>query len=189
MLPKIIAQVAGVLASATIVGSFQVRSPRRILIIHIIAMSFFTLHFALLGTVSGTIQNALGVLRNLLMLLIPAKTRANRIAEGFVLAAFAAIPLIEYAIPSIPFSPWDLLPAAAMVVGTVLYWKASTRSLRIAQLFIISPCWLTYDVIFCSIPGMVTETFNMTSVIVSFIRMRRSADPKESEERAVERSR
>lgn len=167
-----IAQVAGVLASATVIGSFQIRNPRKILVIHIVAMSFFTLHFALLGTVSGTIQNALGTVRNLLMILIPAKTKLNRIAEGFILAAFASIPLIEYLVPTIPFNAWDLLPAAAMVIGTAFYWKASTRSLRIAQLFVISPCWLTYDVIFRSVPGMVTETFNMTSVIISFVRMK-----------------
>ncbi len=167
-----LAQLLGVIASVTVVLCFQIKNPRRLVIVNIVAMVFFTLHFGMLGSLSGMIQNALGVTRNLLILAIPKKTRANRIAEVGILLAFALVPLAEVLIPGMVFTWWDLLPAVAMVLGSILYWSEDAKKIRIAQLFIISPCWLTYDIIFKSVPGMVTEIFNITSVVVSFLRFR-----------------
>lgn len=166
----ILAQAFGVIASITVVLCFQIKNPRRLVIVNIGAMFFFTLHFGMLGGLAGMIQNALGVVRNLLILAIPAKTRANRIAEAGILIAFALVPVAELLIPAMEFSWWDLLPTVAMVLGSLLYWTADAKKIRIAQLCIISPCWLTYDVISSSVPGIVTEIFNITSVLVSFVR-------------------
>lgn len=166
----ILTQLLGVIASVTVVLCFQIKNPRRLVLVNIVAMFFFTLHFGMLHSLSGMIQNALGVTRNVLILLIPAKTRANRIAEVLILSAFALVPLAEILIPGMTFSWWDLLPAVAMVLGSLLYWTGDAKKIRIAQLFIISPCWLTYDIVFRSYPGMVTEIFNMTSVVLSFLR-------------------
>jgi hypothetical protein len=151
------------------------------------AMSLFTVHFAMLGSSSGAIQNALGVARNLLILLIPAGTKANRIAEAVILSLFGLIPVFEWFLPFLPFSWWDLLPAVAMVIGSLLFWSAQSKKIRIAQLFVISPCWLTYDIVFRSFPGMVTEIFNMTSVLVAFFRFRRLAKDEKNKADCVKK--
>ena len=72
---------------------------------------------------------------------------------------------------ALTWNGWSsLLPTAAMVVGTPFLWTQNGKTLRLAQLFFVSPCWLTYNVIVFSIAGVFTESFNIISVIVSLCR-------------------
>ena len=64
----------------------------------------------------------------------------------------------------------------AQAAGTLAMWTKNGRIIRFAQLFVISPFWLLYDALIPtpSFGGVLCEVFNMTSVIVSFIRFRKT---------------
>lgn len=57
-----------------------------------------------------------------------------------------------------------------MVIGAPFLFTRNGKILRFATLFIISPCWLVYNACVFSIAGVLTEGFNIPSIIVSFLR-------------------
>ncbi|MDD2503070.1 MAG: YgjV family protein, partial [Clostridia bacterium] len=61
-------------------------------------------------------------------------------------------------------------PTAAMVLGTLFMWSRNGKILRYAQFSFISPCWLIYNVAMGSIAGVLTESVNLISVVVSLLR-------------------
>ena len=82
-----IAQIIGFAAMATVVASLQVKNPRGTLWVMAVATGLFSLHFGLLGAVTGCILNALNVLRNLAILC----TDAGKLSGKAVPAAMKTI--------------------------------------------------------------------------------------------------
>ena len=168
---QIITQAFGIIATVIVVISFQIKTPRGTFLLMSGSFVCFAIHFAMLGSVAGAINNTLSLIRNILILTLKKDSLADKIAKIGVCFALAAVPLVELLIPALPFSPWDFLVAFATLVGSIFFWESDAKKLRIAQFFIISPCWLTYNIIVGSIPGAVTECFNLCSVAVSWVRL------------------
>ena len=51
--------------------------------------------------------------------------------------------------------------------------KKNSNVIRATQLAVISPFWLTYNVFTLSVAGILTESFNIVSIGVYYIRMAR----------------
>ena len=64
----------------------------------------------------------------------------------------------------------SILVTAAQLVGTYAMWDRNGKKLRILQFFVVSPCWLTHNIVAFSIGGIITEAVNLGSVIVSVLR-------------------
>lgn len=158
-----IAQGIGAIGSALAIGSFQLRG-RRLFLAQTIAAVFFTVHFCILGAFAGMAQNGLGIVRNAL-LSVEGKKWASHPAWFWGLnGAYLVCGVIFW-------QNWlSLLPVLAMIVSTAAMWTKKGKIIRITQLFCISPLWLTYNISAGSIPCVLTELFNMTSVIVSLVR-------------------
>ncbi len=71
-----------------------------------------------------------------------------------------------------------LLLAVALCGGTLVMWGRDGKKIRLAQFFMISPLWIVNNAYYGSIGGIVCEVFNMSSVLVSFIRFRRTGYDK-----------
>ena len=54
--------------------------------------------------------------------------------------------------------------------GTVAMWTHNGKTMRIAQLCLVSPMWIVNNIYYFSIGGILCEVFNMVSVIISFVR-------------------
>ena len=69
---------------------------------------------------------------------------------------------------------WDnwasIFPILAMVIGTPLLWTRKPTVIRYTGLFLISPGWLIYNITVFSIAGIITETLNIGSILISFLR-------------------
>lgn len=63
-----------------------------------------------------------------------------------------------------------LLAFIASTVSTIFYWTNDARKLRLANLFVSSPCWIIYDSIVGSMGGVISESFTMISIVVSIYR-------------------
>ena len=77
---------------------------------------------------------------------------------------------------------WWLVSLAfiAQAAGTLSMWTRNGKTIRVAQLAVVSPFWLLYDALIPtpSIGGILCEVFNMISVVVSFIRFKKTGFDK-----------
>lgn len=170
---QLLTQLIGTVATIIIVLSFQFKSPRATFSAMAVSALFFTLHYTMLGSAAGALQNFLMLIRNICFVAVPKGGRGEKISKALVLTAVAAVPFALWLVPTFPFSPWDFLIGGANFVCTIIFWTMDAKKIRTAQFFLLSPAWLTYNIIFGSIPGIFTECFNLVSVVVSTIRIKR----------------
>ena len=159
---QIIAQVFGILASLLIIFSFQMKDNKWLFACHGLGGLLFAVNFFMLGAYTGAILNILSFLRGL-CLYVGGKWSKPWSCILFCIS-FVLVGVFTYdGIVSI-------LIAASMIIVTVAMWARNGKFIRLANFFTSSPTWLTYNILYFSIGGIVTEVFSIISVIVSFIR-------------------
>ena len=67
-----------------------------------------------------------------------------------------------------------ILLLVAQAGGTLAMWTRNGKTIRIAQLSMISPIWIVNNVFYFSIGGILCEVFNMLSVVISMLRFRKT---------------
>ena len=171
----ILGQILGLCAMALIVISFQCKKPARLCIIQVCACLFFVLHYLFLGlngdaaAYAGMTQNAVGLLfRGVLAL----SEKKKSLLSPLVLAGLCAISAVV-AILTYPGRLIALLPVVANFACIGCMWTKNSNTIRVTQLAIISPFWITYNVFTLSVAGILTECFNLASIGVYYIRMYR----------------
>lgn len=161
---QIIGQLVGVLGLVVTFCSFQCKESKKLFFFQMIGTAIFALHFILLEAQTAVMLNIGGIIRAFFLFHGDkkwARHPAALVGVTLMMAVFG-------------FATWDgwlsLLPIVAMVGGTPFMWTQNGKTLRIAQLAFISPCWLTYNAAVFSIAGVVNETFTIISVVVSICR-------------------
>ena len=171
----ILGQILGLCAMALIVISFQCKKPARLCIIQVCACLFFVLHYLFLGlngdpaAYAGMTQNAVGLLfRGVLAL----SEKRKSLLSPLVLAGLCAISAVV-AILTYPGRLIALLPVVANFACIGCMWTKNSNTIRVTQLAIISPFWITYNVFTLSVAGILTESFNLVSIGIYYFRLYR----------------
>ena len=158
----IIAQALGIVGAFFNISSFQLKSNKKLILCQFLGSSFFLFNYLLLGGYTGCIMNGLGVARNLVFS-AGAKTRKLYI---LILISLALILGTAFT--------WEgylsLLPLVGMIAATVGMYSNNGKVIRMAQLFISSPCWLIYNFATFTVGGIACEVFVIASTLISFIR-------------------
>ncbi len=162
---NIVVQLIGFAGTLFFIISFQMKSNRTLMLFQTLGICAFIIQFVLLGGISGCFGLILTALRNVLLQQRDkwpwVKSNATK------LAFFAAGTLSTILSWSSIFS---ILPWIAFTVGIYAFWKNDARIIRLANLFIISPAWLTYDLVFHSYGGVLNELLSCASILVYFFR-------------------
>lgn len=159
----IITLIIGFCGTLMLFIMYQQNDRKMILLFQIIGASFFSIHFFLLGAYTGSILNAIAVIRAV----VYSKRDNKFFGSEFWLWFFIVVSAIAGIFTWQGFE--SILPIIAMIVGSVSIWVIKPRHIRILS-FIPSPMWLTYNIINVSIPGAVTEIFIMTSIAIAIFR-------------------
>ncbi len=166
-------QTIGFFGLLSAVISYQCKTNRNYFVWQGLCGIFFSLQFVLMGAWAGLLFNAFNIVRAFLLRLSKISRSLWMIfsMEAYVAAAtLLSIFLLK--------ETWWLVVFVfvAQAAGTLAMWTKNGRIIRFAQLFVISPFWLLYDALIPtpSFGGVLCEVFNMTSVIVSFIRFRKT---------------
>lgn len=166
---KILIQILGWAAMATVFCSFQVKDPKKTLWVMSGAQILFTIHFGLAGAITGAIQNLLAVARNLCIIYTDPQKISGKIAKAVMVAAFAVAPFGFWA-AGLEVGVLDFILGVIMAFAAYLVWTARSSVIRLSQLCMISPCWLLYDALAGSVPGVITECLNILSVVIFYLR-------------------
>ncbi len=158
-----IAQAVGCLGMVLAFISFQKGNREGIIFFQIMASTVFTLHFTLLGAYTGAVLNLLGILRNVVFLHREKSWANKKIWLYLFLALFIIAGIITYK------NIFSLFPMLGMCIASVALWMRNSRHTRFIVIF-SSPCWLIYNIVNSSYPGILTESFVLISLSISIIR-------------------
>ena len=170
----IIAQILSILSCAGIILSFQLKNNRNLFLMQTIAAAGFGISYLLLGAVEGCLINCVAFINTFVLLKKEWRKKPFFIA---ICLGFAGIPILS----AIFFTEvWTtaviIKKSISIIIGimSTLYawatWKDDGKTIRTIRLFALTPCWLSYNIITFNIGGIICESFNIISIVVSFRR-------------------
>lgn len=173
---EIFIQAIGLLAMGVAFCSFQQKSQKGILVLQMVSTTLFTLHFGLLGAMSGCLLNGIGIVRAAVYSQRDKKWGAH-VAWPIVFSVLAgvcyALNFVCFGVePTFKNLLLELLPAAATVLTNVALRCEKAAAVRLLCMF-NSPLWFVYNAVAGSLGGMLTETFNFLSIVIGMLRLDR----------------
>lgn len=167
------AQTLGVSGMIMAVVSMQCRSNRKFFICQEISGALFAFSFFLFGAWGGALMDTFGIIRPEIL------RHQNGKRSKRVLAVLIAVLALCFAVMAmLSDEKWYLLLLVgfAQLAGTVVMWTQNGKSIRMCQLFVVSPLWMAYNFLLpvISIGGVTTELINIVSVIIALYRCRKS---------------
>lgn len=157
-------QVVGLLALLLDVGSLQLKQRKHILTVQIMASSTWVAHFLLLGATAGASMNAVGIVRSISYYKFRGKNRPVLIM-WVVIALSCAVTAMVWQ------GPISLLPMFAMIIAAIAFWQRSEQLIRLLLLLCV-PLWFSYNFIFHSYAGMLSDVIACVSAIIALYRYR-----------------
>ena len=166
-LAMLIGQVLGIVAVILGFITYQMKSPKALLIVNLITCGVFCLHYLLIGAVSGCVMNLIGIFRNVVY--------TNRNKKIFSSPAwpfiFAAIML---AAGLVTWQDWrSVLMVCALVINSMALSMKNAQHIR-WSLLITCPLVMIYDVLLHSYGGMVYEGMSIVSALIGIVRFRKT---------------
>ena len=181
----IIGQIVGLFAAALMILSFQFKENKKLFICQVISTALFSTHYLLIAlggsanAFAGMAQNIGGLFIRIVMLLqMRFKWAKSPITMSALCAYCAVMAALTYT-----GDPVCLLPTVGNIVVIGAMWTNDPDKIRIGQLSVTTPCWLVYNVFTWSISGIITESFNLVSICVYYVRQ---AVRKKKEKKVLE---
>ena len=172
----VIAQIIGIFGMLGAMISYQCKTNRNYFIFQGVSGVCFSIQFIMIGAWAGLLFNAYNIVRAIAYQSKIARTKACVIVLETLVVACALISIFAFK------EVWWLVSLAfiAQAAGTLSMWTRNGKTIRVAQLAVVSPFWLLYDLLIPtpSIGGILCEIFNIISVVVSFIRFKKTGFDK-----------
>ena len=173
---EIIAQILGIFGMLAAIFSYQCKTNRNYYIFQGLSGVFFSIQFIMIGAWAGLVFNAYNIIRAVIY-----QSKKAKSVYCIVLLEAMVVAATLLSIFAFKETWWLVLfTFIAQAAGTFSMWTRNGKTIRIFQLAVVSPFWLLYDLLIPtpSIGGILCEVFNMVSVIVSFIRFKKSGFDK-----------
>lgn len=159
-------QIISIAAMVAIVLSFQCKSNRKLAFVYGTGAALFAISYFMLGQPSAALYNIISAIFSIMCLKNSLKTKFN---FCIIVALFVIATYFTYE------NWWSLVLMTAVVATAYSMMFKSGTFIRNIRFFFISPVWLINNTIMCfTIGGLICEIITMTSVIVSFIRYRKT---------------
>ena len=163
VIPNIVIQLIGFAGTAAYLVSFQFKKNRHLFMMQTAGYIFYTLHYYLLGALTGAGSYMVNLLRSILL------SSGKKWATSWW--ACAGLCALQIAVMWLTWAGWiSLLPCAANIASTIGGYTYNARKIRAANLFVNSPLCIVYAVIVGSWAGIIDEAISMLSIIASIIR-------------------
>lgn len=169
---KTVAQIFGLGAMLSLFLIYQQKSRKKMIIAKLSADICWMAHYFCLGGTAGMIPNAIGIFRELIFM-----NRKTARWAGSVIWPILFIAVNWGLGVSTFHSAINILPIAASTFVTVSLWIDNPRLTKLISLP-VSLAFMIYDVYIGSYVGIVNETVSILSIILFFLKERRSKNGK-----------
>ena len=162
----IVAQTIGIIALCCAITSFQQKEHKKIMLFQVIASTLFAIHFFMLEAYTGSVLNLLSLIRSGIYFFKDKKWASHPVWPYIFCLLFTLSTIFT----------WEgiisILPLTGCIVTTLSFNLKSPKLVRIFS----SPssvCWIIYNFISASWAGIITELFNLGSIVVGYMRLDR----------------
>ncbi len=169
MTPDLFIQLLGLIGSALIIGAFCFKADNHYKYLIMAGNVAFSAHFFLLDAYAGAIVNIINIFRMGLSI----KYHKSDLLMGGFIAIYVGVAFLTYE------TVYHILPVVSGIVGSVAVFKLSGIKMRLLM-YIGSVSWLTYDIIFKSIGGIITELFAMCTNAITIYRLMQDKKKQEA---------
>ena len=174
---ELIAQTIGIAAMGFNILSYQQKTRSRVIAFQLFGGFLFCINFFLLGAISGSLLNAVAVIRAIVFL-NKEKLRAD---HPVWLAGFVAVYLLCYGLTFTVFGTeattrnliLEALPVIGMTATTISFRLSDAKDIRRFGL-ISSPSWLVYNIVSFSVGAIICEVLSLGSIFIGMLRLDRS---------------
>ena len=158
----ILIQIIGFIAFATLMISYYLKSKKSILFLHIIAYTFFSIHYYLLAGITGAICNVIGLLALLSIYIIEKYQWKNK---SFIAGLFI---IILFIINILTFqNVFSIFPLIASIVVILSFMSDSEDFIRAIGV-ISAVCWLIYAIVYKSYISIIFEIITLVGTLIAF---------------------
>ncbi len=165
-----VAQLIGYFGLVASVLSFQFNTGKRFYAFQIAMKLLFSTHYVMLMGFSGAALNTVGLINCILCFY---RAEGKEFAKKRFWVYLFAVVYGAVGIATICLGDkYGIVITVASVATAFMLYSPSVRIVRYYQLFIVSPCWLFYNLSVNSHSGIITEIINIVSVLVAFWRYR-----------------
>ena len=163
-------QIIGVIGMVAIILSFQCKSNRKLVIVIGVGALLFCVSYFMLGQPSAAMFNLISVIWSVMCLF-------NKLKRWWSLGLVAAMYIAATYYTADGWWPWLLM--TSQLAGSYAMMFKSGRFIRNLRFFYTSPLWLINNTVVCfTVGGTLCEIITMISIIVSFIRYRKTGFEK-----------
>ena len=178
---ELIAQIIGLAAMSFNILSYQQKTRSRVIGFQLFGGLLFCINFFLLGAISGSLLNAVAVVRAIVFL-NKEKLHAD---HPVWLAGFVGVYLLCYGLTFTVFGTeatarsliLEALPVIGMTATTISFRLTDAKAIRRYGL-ISSPSWLIYNVASFSIGAIICEVLSLGSIVLGILRLDREQPKK-----------
>ena len=160
----IAAQIIGFIGTGLLVFSYQFKESKKLFIVQMFSNIAYILHFFMLTAFSGSINIAIALVRNFVLINSSKGWARNKYWLWLFISLHIIVTIFTYQ------DMFSLLPCIGMVAITIASWTRNGKKIRMTNIFVNSPSWLIYDIYTVSYSGIVCEVLTLLSVIISFFR-------------------
>ncbi len=165
-MPELIGQILGIVGLIVTVLSYQFKKMNTVMMLQIFSCLCFTISFILIGSIASAIMNGISILRSIIFSIDKIKTKLLTFISMQLMYAMGGVIAYFYASPK-----WMIIfVILASFISTYAIWTNNPTKFRVIQVLAVSPLWITNNILVFSIGGILTESFNIISIIVYFIR-------------------
>ncbi|MBE7027271.1 MAG: YgjV family protein [Ruminococcaceae bacterium] len=159
-------QIISLIAMMAIILSFQCKSNKRLIEVIGTGALLFAVSYFLLGQPAAAMFNIISAICSIVCLKDNLK---NKFVFGIIAALYAVATWFTYD------GWWSLMLMAAQLAASYSLMFKSGTFIRNMRFFFVSPVWLINNTVMCfTVGGIICEIITMISVIVSFIRYRKT---------------
>lgn len=156
-------QGIGMIGTILFFLSYQCKSNKNLFRVQFISYLCYTIHFLLLGALTGGISYALNTLRSFSL------SSKNTFFRGKQMCMI--ICMLQVLTLIFTWNGWwSILPIAANIAATIGGYTYNAKKIRSIGMLINSPLWIVYNIIVGSWAGIIDEVVTEASIILSICR-------------------
>lgn len=166
-----VAQILGLVGIVVVIGGFQLKTAKQILLIQSFGSFLWMIHFILLGAHTGAFLNLLVIPRNIIYSFRGKKSWAD--SYGWpILFSFLVLCVTAYSHFYLGEGWTCLLSLCAEICGAIAFFNKNAQKIR-GLIIGSSAFWLLYNFFAGSIPGVIAEILKQISLYVGLFRYRK----------------
>ncbi len=161
---NIIGQMLGFLAMGIMFMSFQTRKNKDLVAFQAVSALFWVLHYCFIGAFAGALSDGISSVRNFILI------KRDKMSGKLVFALPFIFGVIYIGATVLTYDGLSsILPCIAAVSSTVVLLVPNERLLRILAIP-ATVAWIVYNVLSFSIAGVISESLNLISIVISLVR-------------------